>query len=363
MSLNYLEPTLGPDGTLLSGPLGSGVQASIGLGATISSLFCLCLYSPSNYVAIFSHLTDLTWIAVGFSFTGSLLGTDLRIPGGNFSHDCRVCLWNWELCGAQQLPHNYLRCALFVLCHHPLCHFHHRHRRCLPPHQAHPRRACEYPFVTSLLSLFSHSWCNSVGCCLALAQLHILTWCPHVTWISCKKMGSKVSSRTVLNVCLQQRVFTAAHALLQVLFSLYSAPWVTVNVQGCKVLCEWTQGCFCLGYHVTYGNWYFSGFYLKIYLFIYWKDKLMENVGDREREWILLSFGLLPKWPQWMILGQVEIRSLGLHIPHLGLQYGHKDPNTGAIFNWFSKCIKQGAVLKVGQAGPEPVLIWEAYVA
>lgn len=38
MSLNHLEPTLGPDGTLLSGALGSGVQASVGLGATISSI-------------------------------------------------------------------------------------------------------------------------------------------------------------------------------------------------------------------------------------------------------------------------------------------------------------------------------------
>lgn len=114
-------------------------------GGTFSPLFlhlCLLLLRKMRM----SLLSCFSTINPGFSFAGSLLGTDSRLFGWNFPYDYRVCLWNWKLHGAQQLPHDHLWGPLFVLRHHPLLCLYYHHPDRLLPHQAHSRRAREYPF-------------------------------------------------------------------------------------------------------------------------------------------------------------------------------------------------------------------------
>lgn len=159
-----------PD-TTLQHILKSSVPASddLELSFLSPSFLWLC---PSGVHSCFSAFTNPE-----FSFPGSLLGTDHRISDWGVPYDCWVCLWNRELHGAQQLSHDYLWCALLVLCHHPLCHFCHHHCGRLTLHQAHSRCACEYPSGRPILPLsFVHA---ATPVLIALGSIRHLT----LTWL------------------------------------------------------------------------------------------------------------------------------------------------------------------------------------
>lgn len=198
------------------------------------SCYCSYMYSfasvPPGMLSCFACSASVN---PEFSFTGSLLGTNLRISGWVGPYDYWICLWNWELHGAQQLPHNYLWCALLVLCHHPLCHFCHHHCGRLPLHQAHSRCACEYLFGKPVLPLFR-----------VLAETPILVGLGSVRHLTL--IGLKLSTIAIVEgygtgstVCQQDsfkhvssaRVLTAVHVSVQ---GLFSGSWSPSDSSGAR---------------------------------------------------------------------------------------------------------------------------------
>lgn len=145
----------------------------------------------------------IQYINAGLFFpTGSLLGTDNRISDWCVPYDCWICLWYRELHGTQQLPQDYLWCALPVLCHDPLFHFCHHHLGRVPSHQAHSRCACEYSSRRSVQHLF-YVYAAINICWFHLAQLISHTHMNKPTYIYNWFYGDRYWNRsTICQSCM-----------------------------------------------------------------------------------------------------------------------------------------------------------------